>query len=227
MCTETVRVVVRSNRPIAGVIFDDVKPTRLELKSLSALLAMNRVFARGYHRVAVADACPLPAAGPAILICNHTAGLDPFLLQSTTPRLITWMMAREYFDIPGLSFVFRKLGYIPVSRNGRDSSALKAALRTLAAGRVLGIFPEGRIAPTRSLLPFQPGVSMLARRSGAEVFPAYLDGTQRRQGVFGSFLMPHDAKLWFGPRVLFSSDEATDGEVIKHAVESLRIRATE
>ncbi len=38
------------------------------------------------------------ATGPAILVCNHTSSIDPLLLQAFSPRLIRWMMAKEYFE---------------------------------------------------------------------------------------------------------------------------------
>jgi 1-acyl-sn-glycerol-3-phosphate acyltransferase len=162
------------------------------------LQATNRLFCRIYHGLTLQNRCPLPRRGPAILICNHTSGLDPLLLQSATPRLITWMMAREYYEIAAMGWIFRLSGMIPTSRNGRDMAAMRSALRVLKRGGLLGVFPEGRIETTRELLPFHPGVAMLAMRCGAPVYPAYLDGMQRGRSMLQACLLPGHAAVRFG-----------------------------
>jgi 1-acyl-sn-glycerol-3-phosphate acyltransferase len=193
------------------------------------LRASNLIFARVYHNLTVLKPCTIPRRGPAILVCNHTSSIDPVFLQSVCPhRMITWMMAKEYLDTPGMGWLFRTVGIIPVDRNGRDTSSLRAALRALDAGRVLGVFPEGRIETDRELLPFQTGVAMMAMKTHVPVFPAYLDGTQRGKEMVGAALVPNRAILTFGPPIEFDRtksnkihlDQAT--AQIKSAVAALR-----
>jgi 1-acyl-sn-glycerol-3-phosphate acyltransferase len=190
-----------------------------------ALHAANRIFARVYHHVDVLSACTLPRRGPAILVCNHTSGLDPQLIQSTCPRLITWMMAREYYDLPVIRKILDTVGVIPITRGARDTGATRAAIRALENGEILGIFPEGRIAPTRQLLPFQTGVALLAMKSQAAVHPAYLDGTQRGLEMVAAFMRPQRARLAFGRPLRFSREhgamEAVSGQ-IQNAVFALQ-----
>src|SRR5437879_5335888 len=95
------------------------------------LRAANRFYARVYHQVEIILPCRLPKTGAAILVCNHTSGLDPHLIQSVCPRLITWMMAREYYEIRAIKPAMEALGVIPVTRSGRDMSATRAAMRAL------------------------------------------------------------------------------------------------
>src|SRR3954465_15627638 len=109
------------------------KPHRPENRPIIRLLqAIDVCFARMYHRLSVLSPQRLPRHGPAILICNHVSGLDPLLIQSVCPRLITWMMASEYYAVPGLNWVFKQIGAIPVERSGRDLAATRAAMRALA-----------------------------------------------------------------------------------------------
>jgi len=121
----------------------------LELAENSALVralkAASRYYARIYQRLEVRSPCRLPRKGPAILVCNHTGAVDPLLIQSVSPRLIRWMMAKEYFDRKLLRWVFDAVGVILVERSGRDMAATRHAMRALEAGHVLGVFPEGRI----------------------------------------------------------------------------------
>jgi 1-acyl-sn-glycerol-3-phosphate acyltransferase len=168
---------------------------------LRVVLAANVCFARVYHRLEVRSPCRLPRRGPAILVCNHTSGLDPALIQSACPRLIVWMMAREYYDLPALRRFFELLDVIPVERGTRDTAATRQALRTLSQGRVLGVFPEGRIENSKELLPFQTGVAMMALKTSVPVFPAYLDGSQRRQEMLQAYLRRQDASIEFGPQI--------------------------
>ena len=187
--------------------------------AIRLLQAFDVCFARIYHRVNVLSPQRLPKHGPAILICNHVSGLDPMLIQSVCPRLIVWMMAREYYEMRGLKTIFKTVEAIPVDRAGRDLAATRAALRALEAGRILGVFPEGKIETSHDLLPFQTGVALLAIKAGVPVYPAYLDGTQRKKPMLQAFLYPSVATLAFGPQVNFPAP-STSKEVLQEATDA-------
>jgi 1-acyl-sn-glycerol-3-phosphate acyltransferase len=172
------------------------------LRSIRALKRLNELYVRAFHDLKVLSPPRLPETGPAILVCNHTSGIDPFLIQSVCPRVVTWMMAKEFYDIGVFTWAFKLIGAIPVTRSGRDSAATRAAIRALKDGQVLGIFPEGRIENARELLSFQTGVALMAIRTDVPVYPAYLDGEQRNkdmlQGLHG-VQQRHDRVRRFGP----------------------------
>jgi len=182
---------------------------------------INRVYARGYHRLRVLSPCPLPPRGPGIVVSNHTSGLDPHLIQSCCPRLITWMMAREYYDLPVLRTVLDQVGVIPVSRSGRDMAAMRAAMRALENGQLLGIFPEGKIEPGDELLPFQTGVALMAMKTEVPVYAACLDGTQRRLEILPAFLRRHEATIAFGPGPIEFDRHDTDREGLERATAAI------
>ena len=183
--------------------------------------SVNRLFSRVYHQVTVLSPARLPRDGAAILVSNHVSGLDPLLLQSVCSRLVIWMMAREYYDIKAIAWVFRMVEAIPVERSGRDMAATRAALRALHSGRVVGIFPEGRIETDHDLLPFQTGVAMLAIKTGVPVFPVYLDGTQRGQQMLPAFIHANRVRIAFGPAVEFDRD-STSKQSLEAATERIR-----
>ena len=179
--------------------------------SARLMQCLNRMYARVYHRLEVLSPSRLPASGAGIIVCNHTSGLDPHLIQAACPRLISWMMAKEYYEIKLIKPMLDALGTIPVTRSGRDMSATRAAMRALDKGQMLGIFPEGKIEPTRELLPFQTGVAMMAIKTGVAVYPAYLDGTQRGKEMLTAFFQPQRARVAFGDEVKFErAGEARD-----------------
>jgi 1-acyl-sn-glycerol-3-phosphate acyltransferase len=97
-----------------------------------------------------------------------------------------------------------------VRRDGQDSAATRAALRHLKAGKLLGIFIEGRIARPGEVLEVKDGAVMLALHSKAMVVPAYISGTRWVPGVLAAFFLvqnarvrfgePIDPRAWVGPR---------------------------
>jgi 1-acyl-sn-glycerol-3-phosphate acyltransferase len=197
-------------------------------RSVHIMQMVNRWFTRLYHRLDVLAPCRLPKTGAAIIVCNHTSGLDPHLIQACCRRLITWMMAKEYYDQRSVNYLLRELGVIPVTRSGRDMAAMRAAMRALENGQLLGIFPEGRIENSRELMPFQTGVALMAMKMRVPVYAACLDGDQRDTTMLQAFFKPHHARIIFGGEVHFDrSDQGREGleratAVIKSAVESLR-----
>lgn len=167
---------------------------------------MNLCYSRLYHRLQVHSPCRIPRTGPAILVSNHTSALDPLLIQSVCPRLIVWMVAREYCELPALKWLFGLIEAIPVERAGRDVAATRAALRVLHGGRVLGVFPEGRIETSRQLLPFQTGVALMSIRTQVPVYPVFIDGTQRNGSMKASLLCPQVASLSFGKAIRLNDE---------------------
>ncbi|MGD0390489.1 MAG: lysophospholipid acyltransferase family protein [Tepidisphaeraceae bacterium] len=186
------------------------------------------IYSRAFHRTRLVRPCRLPTKGPAILVCNHVSSIDPILLQSFSPRLVRWMMAKEYFDYKSMRWLYQTMGVILVQRSGRDLAATRAAMRVLASGYVLGVFPEGRLETTRDLIPFQSGIGLLAVKTRAPVYPAFLDGTQRNREMVEAVLTPSVASIAFAPPVDFA--DLTDSKAgvleatrrIQAAVEALR-----
>lgn len=170
---------------------------------LKVVAALNATYCRVWHRFECVNPAPLPAVGPAVLICNHTCGVDHMLLQASCRRLLGFMIAREYYENTSIHWICRHIGCIPVDRDGRDFSATRAALRALAQGRVVPIFPEGRIVPEsgRGLDPMKPGAAYLAIRAQAPVIPAFIWGTPRTNEIGPSLTTPSVARVMFGPPV--------------------------
>jgi 1-acyl-sn-glycerol-3-phosphate acyltransferase len=182
---------------------------------------INGLYARIYHDLCVLAPPKLPDTGAAILISNHTSSLDPLMIQSVLHRVVVWMMAKEYYEIPALNPFFRLIEAIPVERGSRDTSAMRAALRALQEGRILGVFPEGQIETTRELLPFQPGVAQMAIKLKVPVFPCYLDGTQRGMEMGQAFVRRNAASIRFGSEIQIGRS-STSHEALEAATARLR-----
>jgi 1-acyl-sn-glycerol-3-phosphate acyltransferase len=171
-----------------------------------------------WHRLKTNGWAPLPETGPAILISNHTCGIDHLVLQAGCRRVLGFMVAREYYEWPLIHWFCRRVGCIPVNRDGRDLQATRAALRAVKEGRVLPIFPEGQITPTsgRELGEIRPGAAFLAVRAGVPVIPAYIQGTPETNQIGRSLITPSQAVVTFGDRIDltdFEPDQAGDKAV--------------
>lgn len=120
----------------------------------------------------------LPDRGPFILAANHHNYLDGVVLGAAVPRPIAFLVMPRVFNASPLHPPFhRRVGSIPVNLERPDPGAIKRALRVLEEGRIVGIFPEGPFSHEGRLVPGQPGVAMIALRSGVPVVPAAIEGT--------------------------------------------------
>ncbi|MBY0262966.1 MAG: 1-acyl-sn-glycerol-3-phosphate acyltransferase [Phycisphaerales bacterium] len=146
-----------------------------------------------------------PRPFPLIVVANHTAGVDPIIVQAACPFHVRWMMMRQMM-VPALDRLWDFLEIIAVGPG--ESQSARTALRHLKDGGVLGIFPEGTIErPPGRLLPFQPGTGLLVQRSGAGVLLMAITGTPANASAFASILTPGRARV----RVVGLIDYSTSG----------------
>jgi 1-acyl-sn-glycerol-3-phosphate acyltransferase len=147
----------------------------------------------------------LPASGPFILAANHHNYLDGVVLGVAVPRPISFLvMPRVYRASPIHPAFHRHIGSIPVNLERPNPGALKRVLRALDAGRIVGIFPEGPFSQEGRLVCGQPGVALIALRSGVPVIPAAIQGTY--QALSGRrFYVPraHPLSVRFGAPMHF------------------------
>ncbi|WP_308389516.1 lysophospholipid acyltransferase family protein [Acidithiobacillus sp. AMEEHan] len=155
------------------------------------------------------DASTVPASGAAIIACNHLSVLDPLLLIASNQRLISFLVAQEYYDLRWLRPWLDLSACIPVRRDGRDLRALLQARRLLQNGRVLGIFPEGGIARGG----MEKGLAWLVRESAAPVVPARILGVRQYSSDWQTWLRRQHPVLRYGVPLHFHPD-ADAGEIL-------------
>jgi 1-acyl-sn-glycerol-3-phosphate acyltransferase len=126
----------------------------------------------------------VPRRGPVILVSNHLSFADHFFGPLPLPRKVVFLAKSEYFTGKGVKGLLSKaffsgVGQIPIDRTGGDASdrALRSGLRVLAAGNVLGIYPEGTRSPDGRLYKGKTGVARLALESRAPVVPCAMIDT--------------------------------------------------
>jgi len=172
------------------------------LKQIAAALA------RLLFRVEAVGTGHIPGSGPALIVSNHTSLLDPPIVGGVTPRPLHFLAKAELFSIPLFGWLVSALHAVPVKRD--DPNALRRALRILANGQALLIFPEGTRGVEGTLGEGKAGAGMLALLSGAPVIPAYIEGTGRvlPRGRW----MPRCGKIRvrFGPALRFAGAQGSD-----------------
>ena len=170
------------------------------------------VWTRIVWRLQVSGPLPDPGTG-AIIVCNHHSGNDPAFVQMALKRLPHWMVASEYSKAKWLAGAFKLLRAIPVSRAGIDTAATKAAIRFAQEGHLVGLFPEGRINTTGSvLLPGRPGAAMIALRAQVPVIPCYIHDSPYDGTAYGFFFMTGKTRLVVGKLIDISEYYGRENE---------------
>ena len=126
----------------------------------------------------------IPSNGPLIFVANHQAYVDPSLISVISPRKVNFVAKSEVFKFLPLALLLKSYGAHPIKRNRLDLNFFRWAIKILNNGEALCLFPEG----TRSngiLKKGLPGIVHLAVRSGVNIIPVGIEGTNKNQGISG------------------------------------------
>jgi 1-acyl-sn-glycerol-3-phosphate acyltransferase len=114
----------------------------------------------------------VPDRGPLIITANHVNFLEaPVLYTHLQPRRLAGFAKTETWDNPALGVLADLWGAIPIKRGEVDVPALRAALKALERGYILGVAPEGTRSGDGCLQCGNPGIVLLALRSNAPLLP--------------------------------------------------------
>jgi acyl-[acyl-carrier-protein]-phospholipid O-acyltransferase/long-chain-fatty-acid--[acyl-carrier-protein] ligase len=135
------------------------------------------MFTHTAYRIKIVGAENLPLRGPALLVSNHVSFVDAFMVGGALPRLVRFMLHRDYYDLKGLGWVFRLMHAIPVSASNRRDivQSLKRARNELDKGHVVCIFAEGSITRTGHIHPFKRGFEKIVEGTNVPIIPVHLD----------------------------------------------------
>ena len=154
----------------------------------------------------------IPERGPALLVCNHVSFVDALVISAACRRPIRWVMDHRIFATPVLAFFFRTARAIPIAPAKENAELLERAYarigEELAAGELVGLFPEGRLTPDGEMGEFRGGVMRALKERPVPVVPMALSGLWR--SVFAR------NRKWnrYFPRVRLSVGEALAPEAV-------------
>jgi 1-acyl-sn-glycerol-3-phosphate acyltransferase len=176
------------------------------------------VVGRLLWRVSFTNDPPPELKGGAILAANHRSSVDPFFVQLAAKRRVHWLVAKEYCKHFIFGRILKLFEVIPTNRSGLDLNATKLAMEIARQGRLVGMFPEGRINLTIApLLPIRAGAAMVAVKTEVPVIPIYIEGSPYRRTVWSPLLMPARVRITFGKPIfaVVESSSADDEEEMK------------
>jgi len=134
------------------------------------------VFCRTWHRLRIEGNGVLPANGPVLLVANHTSYLDPPVVGISSRRTVAFLAQAGLAKFAPLRWWLAQVGVTLIDREAPSTAALRLVADSLAAGEVVGLFPEGTRSRDGAVGAFRSGVEFLVRRSRAPVIPIGIDG---------------------------------------------------
>ena len=176
----------------------------------------------------------LPAAGPVLLVSNHTTYTDPFWIGKLLHRRFIPMMTSVFYDLPGIRFLMKDVVgaiRVPAAVARKTAPELDEASGILDQGGVVLIFPEGTLRrveePSTKL--FGRGVAMLVQKHPeATVIPVWIEGGW---GAYFSYAGGPPGKnkkldlnrridLAFGQPMTFTQEELADQRILRRRLRS-------
>jgi 1-acyl-sn-glycerol-3-phosphate acyltransferase len=173
------------NAAVAVFIYSLVPEFTMRFMVWVLINTLYRIRHRGLENV--------PDEGACVVVCNHVSFVDALIIGGTVRRPIRFVMYYKIFKIPVLNFIFRTARAIPIAGAKEDEALMNKAFdevaSALAAGEVIGIFPEGALTADGEIAPFRPGIDRILERSPVPVVPMAL------RGLWGSIFSRRDGYL--------------------------------
>jgi 1-acyl-sn-glycerol-3-phosphate acyltransferase len=159
----------------------------------SVFMPLFRPLYRSWFRVQMRGIEHLPDTGPALVVANHSGVLpfDALMLQAGVfdehprHRILRTLSADLVYEVPFLSDLARRSGHIRADP--------ELAERVLAAGHLVGVFPEGfkgigkPFSERYRLQRFgRGGFAVTARRAGVPIIPCAIVGAEEIYPMIGN-----------------------------------------
>jgi 1-acyl-sn-glycerol-3-phosphate acyltransferase len=195
-----------------GILFWQFRRSKLG-PSAWLLYAVERLYVPLMFHWRANRRCPFPAEGGALIIANHRSPVDPLLIWMNNHlgarprrcRVIGFLMAREYYEIPGLTWIGRTMQCIAVNREGKDMRPAREALERLRRGDLIGVFPEGGINEGDALREGDTGIAWLALHSQVPVFPVFLRDSPTSPDMVAPFYTRAHVTITYGEPIDLSA----------------------
>jgi 1-acyl-sn-glycerol-3-phosphate acyltransferase len=185
------------------------------------------------YRVHHADR--VPQEGACIIAANHASYLDPPLVGMAAKHRRVRFMARDtLYKNRAIRWMFDQFGCVAIDRTKGDVAALRAGIRVLRNGEVLGLFPEGTRTLDGELQPAKGGVGFLIAKGKAPVVPVYIRGSYEAMPKGRKGLRFPRIDIYFGhpmaPETLSSDEKGRSqytvvGQKVMDAIAQLKAEA--
>ena len=124
----------------------------------------------------------VPRTGGLIIASNHLSNMDaPLVGVGVGVRELHFLAKAGLFESAKFfTWLISCFNAIPLKKTGGSVEALRRIDELLKKGNAVVIFPEGTRSKTGLMQEAQVGLGYLAAKTGANVLPVYLKGTNAR-----------------------------------------------
>lgn len=157
-----------------------------------------RFLMRAYFWFRISGLENLPRTRRVILAGNHTSIIDGIAVMCAYPGRIYFLVAETVFRTWPWGWIVKRLGYIPVKREGFNKEAIKETVAILKLGYSIGIFPEGKITADGRLTKGKEGVVLIARLANMDIIPFAIEGAYEAWHLLKGFPKRFPISVHFG-----------------------------
>ncbi len=175
-------------------------------------LLLFRFHCQGRHHI--------PRRGGALICANHQSMLDPPLVGMAARRHLAYLARKTLFKRPLFGWLLRKVDGIPLDRGGMGIAGIKATLKSLKAGSVVVIFPEGTRSKTGELQQLKGGFIALVRRAKVPLVPCGFIGAHECLPRGTSVIRFRRIRCVYGEAISVSEIESLSDEQLLAMVHS-------
>jgi long-chain acyl-CoA synthetase len=156
-----------------------------------------------YLKVKVIGVENLPATPPYIVASNHSSAMDypvvAWVMGKKVREDLYVLVTKLFYDNPFTRFVMKVAANVQrIDIDENFLPGLQAAAKILKRGKSIYINPEGTRSETGELLPFRPGVGMLASQLNVPIVPVYVHGARNSLPTGSIFPKPGRIDINFG-----------------------------
>ncbi|NDD81197.1 MAG: 1-acyl-sn-glycerol-3-phosphate acyltransferase [Verrucomicrobia bacterium] len=175
-------------------------------------------FFRTFHFMRSRGVESLPP-GPLILAPNHASYFDPPAVGCNVPRVTYYLARHTLFAPPIGSWLLPSIGSIPVNQNSPGPSSLKNIFEVLKNKGTLVLFPEGARTMDGDLGKAEPGIGLIAARTGTPVVPVHIIGSRAALPRGGGWRPFRTIHVVYGQPMRFQGDPKNREDYQKFADE--------
>lgn len=161
-----------------------------------------------------------------IVMANHQSFFDGIMIQSHLPFDVTWVVHTQIGQQWTFRLLMKLINYVLI--DAANPMMMRQLVHMVEAGTPIGIFPEGRITVTGSLMKVYEGTAFLAARTGATILPIRIEGAT--SSIFSRMKTPFPirwrprVRITYLPMEHLSMPDAPSAKVRRQlAGESLRL----
>ena len=119
----------------------------------------------------------IPLSKGVLLLGNHVSWLDWMILQLPLNKQINFMMDKEIYNFRLFNFICRKGEAIPISPKA-SKGAFKEAHSRLLKGKIVAVYPEGKISDNHELGTFMKGYEYIKQDYDGVIVPFFISGLE-------------------------------------------------